>query len=96
MDFYYNLMLVNGSYPSLSAKGNIATNCANKIYSTLIYSVSFFTVSANRKQLSLYDINVKLLLKMNKVSSLDFNSSLDVNLKQTAPVQIKKIAKTVW
>jgi len=87
--FYYNMMLVNGSYPSLSVKGSIAPNCADRLFSNLIYSVAFFTVAANRTQLSLYDISFRLLFKMNKVSNLDFNSLLDVNVRQSAPVQTK-------
>lgn len=87
--FYYNLMLVNGSYPSLSVKGTISPSCVDRLFSNLIYSVSFFTVAANRTQLSLYNVAAKLLLKMNRVSSLDFNSSLDVNVKQSPPTQTK-------
>lgn len=93
--FYYRLNLVNGSYPTVSVKGNIASSCADRTFSTLMYSSSFFTVSANRSQLSFYDPSAKFLLKMNKVSNLRYNSSLEVNLRQAVAVPSKSNLNSV-
>jgi hypothetical protein len=78
---YYRLNLINDSYPSVSIRGSISPACNDKTFSNLMYSSSFFIVAANRSQLSFYDPNNNILLKMNKLSNLKYNSSLDINLR---------------
>ena len=70
-------------------RGSIPPACADKTFSTLMYSSSFFTVAGNRSQLSFYDPSNKFLLKMNKLSNLNYNSSLDINLRQPMTMQAK-------
>lgn len=80
---YYKLNLINDSYPSVSVRGSISPACVDKTFSSLMYSSSFFTVAGNRSQLSFYDPNSKLVLKMNRVSNLNYSSSLYINLRQS-------------